>query len=85
MSKEEHDDQVIRCLRIGDFVPFKYCRTSGAPFCHLLIQCWAPRLDIGRHLAENYTPEEIQQGLNRPAGGKIGRMVEIAKKYRPEK
>jgi hypothetical protein len=82
MSIEDHDDQVTRCPRLGDFVPFKYCRTSGSPFCWVIINCWAARVDIGQFLADNYTPEVIHQGLTRPEPGqKIGKMVEMAKQW----
>ena len=82
MVKEDLDRIVVRCPRIGDLVPFKYCRTSGAPFCHVIVSCWAAREDIGQFLADNYTPEEIAQGLQRPEGGKIGKMIDLANRYR---
>lgn len=68
---------------MGDFVPFKYCRTAGQPFCWAIIQCWAPRIDIGQILADNYSPEQIRQGLSRPQGGRVKKMLEISQKYSP--
>jgi len=82
MAIDEHDDQTCRCPRMGDFVPFKFCRTSGSPFCWVIIECWAPRLDIGQFLADNYEPEVIYQGLKRPEGGRIKKMVELTDRYR---
>ena len=82
MAIDQHDDKTIRCLRIGDFVPFKYCRTSGNPFCWVIIKCWAPKIDIGQYLADNYQPEVIQQGLQRPEGGRITKMVELSDRFR---
>jgi len=81
MAIDQHDEATIRCPRLGDFVPFKFCRTSGAPFCWIIIKCWAPKLDIGQFLADNYQPQVIHKGLKRPEGGKIGKMVEMAGEY----
>lgn len=78
---EKYDKETIRCPRIGGEVVFKYCRTSGDPFCRVIISCWAPRMDIGAFLAENYTPEDIQKGLKRPSdGGKLSRLIGTASK-----
>lgn len=82
MAIDQYDDETIRCPRIGDFVPMKYCRTSGSPFCWVIISCWAPRIDIGQYLADNYDPEVIQEGLKRPEGGKIRKMVELSERFR---
>ena len=79
MAIDDHDDKPIRCLRIGGDVVFKYCRTSGEPFCRIIINCWAPKMDIGQFLADNYTPEQIQKALAPPPKGKIQRMLELAK------
>lgn len=79
MAIDDYDDKQIRCLRIGGDVVFKYCRTSGEPFCRVIIQCWAPRIDIGQFLADNYTPEQIKKGLARPEKGKIQSMLELTK------
>jgi hypothetical protein len=82
MELEHYDEETFRCPRIGDFVPFKYCRTSGNPFCWIIIKCWAPKIDIGQFLADNYSAEVIHQGLKRPEGGKYGKIVGISDKYR---
>ena len=82
MAIDEYDDQTIRCLRIGDSVPFKYCRTSGEPFCWVIIECWAPRIDIGQFLADHYSAEQIHQGLERPqSGGRIKKMIDLAGRH----
>lgn len=84
MPIEQYDERTIRCPRIGDFVPFKYCRTSGNPFCHVIVKCWAVKLDIGGFLAENYEPEVIHKGLERPSGGRLGKMLDVSAKARAE-
>ncbi len=80
MGINDYDDKPIRCPRIGGDVIFKYCRTSGQPFCRTIIACWAVKIDIGQFLADNYTPELIQQGLARPEKGRIQTMIELAQK-----
>lgn len=83
MSREDHDEQTARCPRLGDFVPFKYCRSSGHPFCWVIIECWAVRLDIGQFLADHYPPEEIQAGLARPeSGDRLKKMMELSEKWK---
>ncbi len=82
MKIDEYDEEVVRCPRIGDFVPFKYCRTSGNPFCWVLLQCWAPKIDVGQFLADNYSAETIQQGLKRPEGGRVKKMIEVTEQYK---
>ena len=82
MSKEDLDEKIIRCPRIGDLVPFKYCRGAGAPFCPTIIECWACREDIGQYLADNFSAEEIQSGLKKPEGNKVSRIVDMAKKFK---
>jgi len=84
MAIEEHDAQETRCPRLGDFVPFQYCRGCGDPFCHFIISCWAVRLDIGQFLADHFTPEQIQRGLTRPPGGRLQKILDTCARYRPE-
>ncbi len=67
---------------MGDFVPFKFCRKAGAPFCWIIVKCWATRVDIGQFLADNYEPEVIHKGLERPQGGRVARMLDLSDKYR---
>jgi hypothetical protein len=77
---ERYDEQKIRCPRIGGEVIFKYCRTSGEPFCHIIINCWATRMDIGSFLAENYSPEVIQKSLKpSPQSGRLARILSASK------
>lgn len=82
MDIEQYDEREIRCPRMGDFVPFKYCRTCGSPFCRLIISCWAVKLDIGSFLAEHYDAETIHAGLEKPAVGRVGTILELSERYR---
>jgi len=84
MSIERYDHETTRCPKLGDFVPFKYCRTCGHPFCWTVIECWAPKIDIGQFLADNYEPETIHQGLKRPEGGRVEAMLSACRRYRPD-
>ncbi len=82
MGIEQYDDRQIRCPKMGDFVPFKYCRSCGKPFCRLIVSCWAVKLDIGTFLAENYDAPTIQESLQRPASGRVGTILDLTDKYR---
>jgi len=64
MPFQDYDELEIRCPRLGGEVNFYYCRTCEKPFCSRILFCWAGRIDIGEYLAQNYTPEELKQGLN---------------------
>ena len=70
----------IRCPRLGGDANFKYCRTCDEPFCSRIITCWAQKLDIGSFLAENYPPEQIQQGLERKVKDKLGQLLQDRRK-----
>ncbi len=84
MAIEEYDGETTRCPKMGDFVPFKYCRKAGNPFCYLLIECWAVHIDVGQYLSDNYEAEIIYQGLKRPEGGRLGRILDTSARYRED-
>jgi len=81
MGIEEYDDRQLRCPKMGDYVPFKYCRTCGKPFCHMIVNCWAVKVDIGNFLAENYEAETIHESMKKPAG-RVKNIIELTEKYR---
>jgi hypothetical protein len=85
MAVEEHDEKTIRCPRMGDFIPFRFCRSCGDPFCWIIVRCWAPRIDIGGFLADNYEPDVIHKGLERPEGGRYKKIIELSHRYRSDK
>jgi hypothetical protein len=87
-SREQYDDQEIRCLQLGGPVTFNYCRrvNHGLP-CKLLIGCWQGRLDVIGFLSTNFAPEELRQAFAPPPGSKLERLVgliERAKAARKE-
>jgi len=85
MPSSRYDELEIRCPKLGGEVNFYYCRTSGKPFCSRIIFCWAQRIDIGGYLAENYSPEELKQGLIQSGSSRLETIlnsVEKAKKLK---
>jgi hypothetical protein len=80
MSIDEFDSIEIRCPRLGGEAIFKYCRTCEDPFCYRIIVCWAQRLDIGTYLAENFSAEQIQVGLEKKGGDKISQLIKLTEK-----
>ena len=82
MSIEQYDSWEIRCLKLGGEVPFKYCRTTGEPFCSRIIFCWAERIDIGTFLAENFSPEQIHSCLEKKQPGRLEQIFKAVDKIK---
>jgi len=84
---EQHDDETIRCPRLGGEVNFKYCRIMNDRLpCRWIAGCWQMHTDINRFLAEHYTTEELERIFD-PPKPKIQTLVELiekAKKARKE-
>ncbi|MBN1866876.1 hypothetical protein JW916_06255 [Candidatus Sumerlaeota bacterium] len=81
---ETHDTDVVRCRRLGDDVPFRYCRqeNDGKP-CRLVLDCWWQRFDVQAFLRENLEPElydEIASGFQPP--DKIVSLFDLIQKAR---
>ncbi len=75
---EEHDQEVLRCPKLGGEVPFRYCRTlQGGMPCERIVVCWELVFDIGAFLQENYSPAEIQRFLNPTPKDKMSTLLDI--------
>jgi len=83
MSLETHDALEIRCPHLGGEVPFKYCRTvqENLP-CSNMVRCWQGRLDVIAFLAENYSPEVLEQAFGRPRKHKLERILDIVERVK---
>ena len=82
-----HDNNTIRCPRVGGEVNFLFCRTENNMLpCRWIVGCWQKRIDINTFINEHYSEEELNQ-IFRPPKPKIESLlslVEKAKKLKQE-
>jgi len=77
----EHDQDPLRCRRLGHEVTFGYCRqeTGGKP-CRLVLDCWwecfEVRSFLRAHLPEE-TVAEVERAGASPPPPKILSLVEM--------
>jgi len=77
----EHDQDLLRCRRLGHDVTFAYCRqeTGGKP-CRLVLDCWWEHFDV-RSFLRAHLPEETVAEVERagasPPPSKILSLVEM--------
>ena len=77
---EKHDDQTIRCPRLGDEVNFKYCRIMNDRLpCRWIIGCWQMHIDMNRFLADYYSKDELDR-VFAPPKPKVESLVELIEK-----
>ena len=77
----EHDQDLLRCRRLGHEVTFGYCRqeTGGKP-CRLVLDCWWEHFEV-RSFLRAHLPEETMAEVERagasPPPHKILSLVEM--------
>jgi hypothetical protein len=77
----EHDQDLLRCRRLGHEVTFGYCRqeTGGKP-CRLVLDCWWEHFEV-RSFLRAHLPEETVAEVERagasPPPPKILSLVEM--------
>lgn len=82
---EEHDEEVIRCPRIGGDVNFRFCRSENSMLpCRWVVGCWEGRLDIKRFLEQHFS-EEAHNRIFAPPKPKLASLVEMMEKARERK
>jgi hypothetical protein len=78
---KEYDELVIYCSILGGEVPFRYCRTLNENLpCRKIIICWEFRVEIGKFLSENYSPDQIHQALVPPTQTRLETILELIEK-----
>lgn len=78
----EHDEEMIRCPRVGGMINFRYCRLENSRLpCRWIVNCWRDRMDIEGFLKEHYTPEQLAQ-VFAPPKSRIQRLVELVEQAR---
>lgn len=74
-----------RCPRLGNTVPFHYCKTSGdqQQCCFKIVDCWWEHFDIVRYL-KDHLPEDqfnrVMAARPRPKVSSLIELIEQAKK-----
>ena len=70
---------VRRCPRLGNTVPFHYCKICGDQQqpCFKILDCWWQRFDVAGHLAACLTREEFEAlGRQRPSD-KVTSLIDL--------
>jgi hypothetical protein len=82
---EEHDDEMMRCPRVGGYVNFKFCRSENNMLpCRWIIGCWQARIDIKSFLDEHFTPAD-RETIFVPPKPKLESLVEMIEKVKKSK
>lgn len=67
-----------RCPQLGGPVTFDYCRRMNKKLpCYNLFRCWGDKIDLQTWLTENFTQEEIQQAMEKPANMRIQSIFDV--------
>ena len=76
--KSDHDDQLIRCPKLGDEMTFAYClREAGDAPCTRIVRCWSSCFDVESFLKEKLTPEKWDSFKNSQAKDKVTSLIEL--------
>lgn len=89
MEKEKtppDDDCMIRCRKLGNPVPFSYCRieNSGSP-CFRIIDCWYDYFMVEDFLRLELEPEDWERIFNQPPRAKVLTLVELIEEAKKRK
>ncbi|MBF0377772.1 MAG: hypothetical protein HQK72_09850 [Desulfamplus sp.] len=83
IDKNRFDSESGYCRMLGHDVLFSYCRIAkdGIP-CFKIMDCWFERLPIDDYMKSNYSENEIDKILEKPASKitTIYDLIEQAKK-----
>jgi hypothetical protein len=77
---------MIRCRRLGNPVPFSYCRieNKGLP-CSMIVDCWYDHFMIEDFLRQELAPEEWDRVFNQPRKPKVLTLVELIEEAKKRK
>jgi hypothetical protein len=81
MKKEKTppgDDVMIRCRRLGNPVPFSYCRdeNQGLP-CFKIMDCWVDHFMIEDFLREQLDSDAWERAFGKPPKEKLLSLIEL--------
>ena len=80
------DDVMIRCRRLGNPVPFSYCRfeNKGAP-CFKIMDCWYDHFMIEDFLRQELTADEWERTFDKPPKQKVLTLIELIEEAKKRK
>jgi hypothetical protein len=76
---------IRRCPRLGNPVPFKYCKTCGddQQTCFKIIDCWWEYFDIVQYLKDNLPGEQFNRLIAaEPPKNRVTSLVELIEQAR---
>jgi len=84
--KNEHDDKMIRCPKLGDEMTFSYCRReSGELPCARIITCWQAAFDVTDVLKSVLSPDQWARFISAKPKEKALSLVELIEKAKAKK
>ncbi len=77
---------MLRCRKLGNPVPFSYCRTEnrGSP-CSKIIDCWYEVFMVEDFLRRELEPEEWERIFSQPPKPKVLTLLELIEEARKRK
>jgi len=83
---EESSKQLIRrCPRLGNPVPFKYCRVCGDDNqrpCFKILDCWWEHFDVVQYLKERLPEDQFNRLMAAKPKPKVTSLVELIEQAR---
>ena len=76
---------IRRCPRLGNPVPFKYCKTCGDDQqpCFKIIDCWWEYFDIIQYLKDNLPEDQYERLMAaKPPKNRVTSLVELIEQAR---
>jgi hypothetical protein len=83
MTKTKRD-LVRRCPRLGNPVPFEYCKVCGDDRkpCFKILDCWWEHFDVVQYLKEQLPEDQFMRLMSAEPKPKITSLVELIEQAR---
>jgi hypothetical protein len=80
------DDFMVRCRKLGNPVPFSYCRIEnrGSP-CFKIIDCWYEDFMVEDFLRQELTADEWERIFDQPPRPKVLTLIELIEEAKKRK
>jgi hypothetical protein len=76
--KDEMNNKLTRCPRLGQEIKFAYClQESGKLPCARIVDCWSPVFDVEALLKEKLDPEAWQNFISTKPKDKVLSLIEL--------
>jgi hypothetical protein len=84
--KQDINNKLIRCPRLGDEISFSYCLQEAVELpCTRIVNCWAIFFDVENFLKENLEPKEWEKVVNFQSKDKITSLLEFIEAAKAKK